>query len=724
MANFSELVVKLELQQAAFQKGMDQSARQLQRLQTQARAAQGSLNSLEGAMKAVAAAAAAAAAVFGAFKGAEAIVKSADAIRNLQGSFNALLGDSTRAADMLQRVFGIVERTGAPLEAVGGAAQRLTIALRDMGASNTQIERITETFIKLGKIGGSSAAETAAALQQLGQALASGKLAGDELRSIRENAPLVAEAIAKAMGVSSGALKQLGEDGKLTADVVANALLSAAADANAAFAKLPQTFEQSMNRMEAQASRLALSFDNLGGLSKTMITTIDFITDAMKRWEKEMEPINGQLSATAIIVQSVNDFAKLVAVAFVAISFAVEQIVKRTAFWAEQLKLLANFDWKGIEESTARWRAQLDAAADAANRTIEALLRGKALDAGATSLGTGFGTGTGSPWSAAAQNPALKPPPGGGGGGGGSKGKSEAEREIEALRKRGEALAAQVSAQNAYNQKLEEYRKLLDAGAISDVTFARAVEQAKEQLYAAGDAVRASIDPLFALNREILKLNELFVQGAIDADTWAEAIKQAEKKANDAGKKQKTWQDYLNQGIEGTAEAMGQFLGDIVSGAETVEQAFTRMVQTLITQLGKLLAEFAAKKAAEFIISSILGGGSPGVSGSAAPSLALAAMPATWNAAATLAPSARAGFGATGMASGGGMVGGTTSGNPWSVVINNNAPGVDVSARPRSDGALEVTVERVRALLTQDVVRGGNSFSRGLETAYGLGRGR
>jgi hypothetical protein len=76
------------------------------------------------------------------------------------------------------------------------------------------------------------------------------------------------------------------------------------------------------------------------------------------------------------------------------------------------------------------------------------------------------------------------------------------------------------------------------------------------------------------------------------------------------------------------------------------------------------------------------------------------------------------------MASGGGMVGGTTSGNPWSVVINNNAPGVDVSARPRSDGALEVTVERVRALLTQDVVRGGNSFSRGLETAYGLGRGR
>jgi hypothetical protein len=70
------------------------------------------------------------------------------------------------------------------------------------------------------------------------------------------------------------------------------------------------------------------------------------------------------------------------------------------------------------------------------------------------------------------------------------------------------------------------------------------------------------------------------------------------------------------------------------------------------------------------------------------------------------------------------MVGGTTSGNPWSVVINNNAPGVDVSARPRADGSLEVTVERVRQLLTQDVARGGNSFSRAMESTYNLGRGR
>ena len=71
---------------------------------------------------------------------------------------------------------------------------------------------------------------------QLGQALASGRLGGDELKSILEGLPLVAEKIAKGLGVSTGELKKMGAEGLLTADKVFGALLSGTEKIQADFA--------------------------------------------------------------------------------------------------------------------------------------------------------------------------------------------------------------------------------------------------------------------------------------------------------------------------------------------------------------------------------------------------------------------------------------------------------------------------------------------------------
>src|SRR4029077_12744728 len=185
----------------------DSGAKQLAKVSTSAKSSQKSLQGLESTMQAIGQAAATLASGFAAIKGLEGIAKASQQLNDLKGSFTALLGSTGRASDMMQRVFGIVDRTGVPLEAAGASMQRLTIAMQSMGASNQQIETVAETFIKLGKVGGSSAEETASALQQLGQALASGQLGGDELKSIRENAPLVAQAISDAMGKTMGEMK-------------------------------------------------------------------------------------------------------------------------------------------------------------------------------------------------------------------------------------------------------------------------------------------------------------------------------------------------------------------------------------------------------------------------------------------------------------------------------------------------------------------------------------
>lgn len=81
-------------------------------------------------------------AVFYAAKGVTNIVKQADAIRNLEASFASLTGSAESGADMLDRVFSIAKETGAPLDDVGNAVQKLTVGMSEMGASNEQIARV------------------------------------------------------------------------------------------------------------------------------------------------------------------------------------------------------------------------------------------------------------------------------------------------------------------------------------------------------------------------------------------------------------------------------------------------------------------------------------------------------------------------------------------------------------------------------------------------------
>jgi tape measure domain-containing protein len=105
-----------------------------------------------------------------------------------------------------------------------GQFASLYASLRPTGITVRELEDALIGFGAAARNSGASAQETSAAMMQLKQALASGALQGEELRSIREQAPLVAQAIAKEMGVSIGALKDLAAEGKVTTDIVLRAL--------------------------------------------------------------------------------------------------------------------------------------------------------------------------------------------------------------------------------------------------------------------------------------------------------------------------------------------------------------------------------------------------------------------------------------------------------------------------------------------------------------------
>jgi tape measure domain-containing protein len=709
------LVVTLELQQEAFQKGMDQAAKQLARSKKSSDEATSALKSLESRFNAVTSAASKLAAAFATFKSLEAIATVSDNLANLQGSFTALTGSVTKGRDLFVKTFETVGNTGASLDAVSGAMQRLTIAMAPMGASNSQVQTLAENFVKLGRIGGSSMEDTANGLRQLGQALASGTLGGDELKSIRENVPLVAKAIADGLGVPVGKLKELGEQGKLTSDVVANSLLKVTEQVNAQFAAMPRTLEQATNQMKAQSELTAAKFNELSGIGKVFTTTVDYISGVLKRWGDELSKNTAAATALQAICKVIQLTIEALVIVAGEVAFWFEQMIQSLVTLGHVSALLITGEWTKAGQVWADNREQIVRARKEFEAFADAVVKGNQLMKAKT---TGEEETGGLP--SVASKP-LKPPPGLGGAG--AKGKSDAEREAEALAKRGEALAASVSAQEAYNQKMREYDELLGKNAITQKTFELATAAAKEQLTAAGDAMRASVDPAFAYELAMRKINQAYADGTIEVETWVAMAAKAKEEMDKTKKKSplETLRDSMESAL---GKDIGDFFKDMISGSMTVADAFNKMVKSIITDLGKLLAEFAAKEAAKFIISSLFGGGKSagGKSAGAAPSMALATMP-TWNAAGSLSvtpfATPRALAAGDAQQTGGAMA----AGGPWNVVINNNAAGVEVSTRQDSN-VLEVTVQRVRALLSQDVLRGGNSFSRSLESAYALGRGR
>lgn len=145
------------------------------------------------------------------------------------------LEDMVYAASMRSR--------GDFMDTMGLVSQLGTMA-GDAFNSSKEIVQFAEQLNKQLALSGASGASAQAAILQLEQGLASGVLRGDELNSVMEQAPALAKSIAEYLGVSVGQLREMGSQGQITADIVKNALFSAAEETNAEFAKTPMTWAQ------------------------------------------------------------------------------------------------------------------------------------------------------------------------------------------------------------------------------------------------------------------------------------------------------------------------------------------------------------------------------------------------------------------------------------------------------------------------------------------------
>ena len=142
-----------------------------------------------------------------------------------------------------------------------------------------EVARATNIVSKAFVAGGAAASEQAAGVLQLGQALGSGFLQGDELRSIRENAPLLAEAIAKEFNTTIGGLKDLGSEGKLTSDRVFKAILEAGASIEAQFNATNATMADGFTRIKNALAEYVGIGGQASGVSQSITQGLIMIAD-------------------------------------------------------------------------------------------------------------------------------------------------------------------------------------------------------------------------------------------------------------------------------------------------------------------------------------------------------------------------------------------------------------------------------------------------------------
>jgi len=179
-------------------------------------------------------------------------------------------------------LLNIATRTGQDLDGVASVYQRFAANAKQLGISQQDTLGITETVNKAIAISGASAESASAALTQFGQALASGVLRGEEFNSVMENAPSLAQAIAKGLDVPVGKLRTLANTGQLTSDVLVKALQRASSSVDADFAKTNMTISQSMTNLKTRLVEFVGTSGESSGAVKVLSGSLNLLANNIK----------------------------------------------------------------------------------------------------------------------------------------------------------------------------------------------------------------------------------------------------------------------------------------------------------------------------------------------------------------------------------------------------------------------------------------------------------
>lgn len=182
------------------------------------------------------------------------LVEASDAYSDIMARINLVAGGQEQAIALNEQIYQSALKARGPYDVMADSVSKIAMTAKEAFPDPRTVVPFMENIQKLFNIGGTDIERQKDALLQLTQALGSGKLQGDELRSIAEAAPLIEKYIADYMGVSMGEIKQLGADGEITAEIIKNAILGATDEINKQFETIPLKWQDIWTNIESRVS--------------------------------------------------------------------------------------------------------------------------------------------------------------------------------------------------------------------------------------------------------------------------------------------------------------------------------------------------------------------------------------------------------------------------------------------------------------------------------------
>jgi tape measure domain-containing protein len=267
------------------------------------------------------------------------IAQTADAWTNINNRIRTVTGAGEEHVRIQKEIFKAARRSRSGVEDFTDVFARIGNVNDEMGFTNDQIVRLTETAVKLGKIGGKSQEEVNRSLVQMSQAFATGIVRAEEFNSIQEGTPLIIREAARQMGLSMGELRMMMLDGNLAAKDFGFALLAASEEVDRLFAGIDLTIEDRItlikNAWLELVGAMSESSDSnfIGGFLADVETSLRFLTEVIKA---PLAALNDfKLTMSFIVDHLLPDWAKTILkwldkfLEFVVTAFEVPDIVDR-----------------------------------------------------------------------------------------------------------------------------------------------------------------------------------------------------------------------------------------------------------------------------------------------------------------------------------------------------------------------------------------------------------
>lgn len=250
-----------------FQQGMNQASRSVASTGAAADAASARINALQGQFLSLSSVASRIAGPLAAAFSVNSVYQATEAYSTLTNRLKLVTTGSAELAQAQKAVFDIAQASAQPLSSTAELYQRIATNQDALKLSGKEVAGVVGTVSKTLAISGASAESANAALIQLGQAFASGVLRGEELNSVMEQAPALAQAIAAGMGKTVGQLRTMGAAGELTSQAVVKALQKQAGAVDDLFAKTSTTIGRSFTAISNSMTRFVGELDQATGAS-------------------------------------------------------------------------------------------------------------------------------------------------------------------------------------------------------------------------------------------------------------------------------------------------------------------------------------------------------------------------------------------------------------------------------------------------------------------------